>query len=591
MRQTTETTNVSMNEVFRFHWSYARQFPRLIVVSAVSAPLAIIAERYISPLIIAALLTAIQTSTVTLESTLWMIIAYAGLQIAAQLIGFSLNLHALWGLQVHGGQKIYHDAYTKLSDHSLKFYSDNFAGSLVSKVGRLYGAFCSFWAMMIFNILFISVSIVATLIGLAFIAWQFSLAILALIILFIYVSYRSTQFMKPIQARRSKAYTDFSARLSDVVSNMLTVKIDSQERREAKRLARATDTILSREFDSRSGIVKTRSATVSIVILIRSLALVASVLAVQFGIADAGMVYLCLTYTMNLLLELTNVSDTLRSWYSIVGDSEEMIAIMHQPLDVVDTSKKRLQAVHGDIEFRNVSFQHADSDAPLFSTFNLSIPAGQRVGIVGVSGSGKTTLTKLLLRTSDIDSGRIVIDSHDITTVTQASLRARIAYVPQEPLLFHRTIRENIAYAKPAATNAEITRAAKQAGAYDFITHLSEGFDTVVGERGVKLSGGQRQRIAIARAILKDAPILVLDEATSALDSESEKLIQRSLETLMKGRTSVVVAHRLSTIAKLDRIIVMSNGAIIEDGTHDALLKKGGQYAKLWSHQSGDFIE
>ena len=175
--------------------------------------------------------------------------------------------------------------------------------------------------------------------------------------------------------------------------------------------------------------------------------------------------------------------------------------------------------------------------------------------------------------------------------VTQASLRSEIAYVPQEPLLFHRSVRENIAYAKPDASDADIEAAAKKAGAYDFILQLKDGFDTLVGERGVKLSGGQRQRIAIARAILKDAPILVLDEATSALDSESEKLIQKSLETLMKGRTSIVIAHRLSTIAKLDRVIVMDDGKIIEDGTHDALLKKGGQYAKLWSHQSGDFIE
>ena len=210
---------------------------------------------------------------------------------------------------------------------------------------------------------------------------------------------------------------------------------------------------------------------------------------------------------------------------------------------------------------------------------------------MGSSVSGKTTLTKLLLRLADIDSGEILIDKQNIAEVTQESLHESIAYVPQEPLLFHRSIRENIAYTRPEASDEEIREAAKKASALEFIEGLKDGFDTLVGERGVKLSGGQRQRIAIARAILKDAPILVLDEATSALDSESEKLIQASLETLMKGRTSIVIAHRLSTIAKLDRIIVLSDGKITEDATHDKLLAMKGDYAKLWKHQSGGFIE
>ena len=198
----------------------------------------------------------------------------------------------------------------------------------------------------------------------------------------------------------------------------------------------------------------------------------------------------------------------------------------------------------------------------------------------------------MLLHFADIDSGKITIDGQDISEVTQASLRAKIAYVPQEPLLFHRSVRENIAYGRPDATDAEIEEAAKKAGAYNFIVGLKDGFDTMVGERGIKLSGGQRQRVAIARAILKDAPILVLDEATSALDSESEALIQKSLKTLMENRTSIVIAHRLSTIAKLDRIIVLKNGKIVEDGSHDELInKKRGVYAKLWARQSGGFIE
>ena len=209
---------------------------------------------------------------------------------------------------------------------------------------------------------------------------------------------------------------------------------------------------------------------------------------------------------------------------------------------------------------------------------------------MGKSGSGKTTLTRLLLRLVDIQEGKILVDGQEISKVSQVSLRRQIAYVPQEPLLFHRTISENIAYGRPEATPEEIRQAAADANALEFIERLPDGFDTITGERGVKLSGGQRQRIAIARAILTDAPILVLDEATSALDSESEQLIQAALQNLMKGRTSIVIAHRLSTVASLDRIVVLRGGEIVEDGVHSDLIAAGGEYADLWERQTGGGI-
>lgn len=259
----------------------------------------------------------------------------------------------------------------------------------------------------------------------------------------------------------------------------------------------------------------------------------------------------------------------------------------------IKLAQKPLHVTQGEIDFIDLGFSYTDGDIDtrVFNKLNLHIPAGQRIGLVGHSGSGKTTLTKLLLRLSDIQQGSVLVDRQNIAECTQQSLRQQIAYVPQEALLFHRSIKENIAYGRPLATDEEIIEAAKKANAYDFIEQLPHGMNTMVGERGIKLSGGQRQRIAIARAILADAPILVLDEATSALDSESEALVQDALATLMEGRTAIVVAHRLSTVAALDRIVVLMGGELIEEGTHTELIQAGGEYAHLWDRQTGAFLD
>jgi ATP-binding cassette subfamily B protein len=242
------------------------------------------------------------------------------------------------------------------------------------------------------------------------------------------------------------------------------------------------------------------------------------------------------------------------------------------------------------IELRGVVFRHSGRTDPLFSGFDLRIEPGQKVGLVGPSGGGKSTLTRLLLRFADVGEGTIEIGGQDIARVRQADLRRQIAYVPQDPLMFHRSLRDNIAFGRLDATEEEIEAAARAAHAADFIDALPEGYGTLVGERGIKLSGGQRQRLAIARAVLRDAPILVLDEATSSLDSESEALIQDALLRVMAERTAVVIAHRLSTVRALDRLVVLVEGGIVEDGTHDELLAHGGVYAHLWSRQSGGFL-
>jgi ATP-binding cassette, subfamily B, bacterial len=310
------------------------------------------------------------------------------------------------------------------------------------------------------------------------------------------------------------------------------------------------------------------------------------------GAISLGLAVFAVSYFQRLSSSLLEIAPLVQSYQGALMDAAPISEILMSHQDVVDVpGAKKLITKKGAIAIDNMRYRYEKAEAPVFDDLSLTITDGQSVGLVGRSGGGKTTLTQLILRTADIESGSITIDGHDIKQITQHSLRRAISYVPQNAELFHRTIRENIAYGKPRATKHEIIAAAKQAHIWEFIEQLPEGLETKVGERGVKLSGGQRQRIAIARAILKNAPILIFDEATSALDSESERYIQSSLTQLMKGRTTIVIAHRLSTIQKMDRIVVLDNGAIVQDDSHEMLLQQKGLYATLWQHQSGGFIK
>jgi ATP-binding cassette subfamily B protein len=303
------------------------------------------------------------------------------------------------------------------------------------------------------------------------------------------------------------------------------------------------------------------------------------------------MVVLLQAYMGNLFDILWNLGRSLTKAMKAITDMKEVVDIFDLPIDITDPKRPEHLRMHeGHIVFNKLSFSYKGGNAVL-KDFNLDIAPGERIGLVGHSGAGKSTITKLLLRFVDAVEGNIMIDGQDIKNITQNDLRSVISYVPQESILFHRTIGENISYGRPDATQAEIVDVAKKAFAHDFIAKLPNGYDTLVGERGIKLSGGERQRVAIARAMLKNSPVLVLDEATSSLDSVSEAYIQEAFTELMKNKTTIVVAHRLSTISKMDRIVVLEDGNIIEMGTHQELLRKNGVYADLWNHQSGGFLK
>lgn len=303
-----------------------------------------------------------------------------------------------------------------------------------------------------------------------------------------------------------------------------------------------------------------------------------------------GDIVLVFNTTWNIIMMLWWASIELPNLFKEIGVCRQALQLIQTPITLVDAlDAKKLKIMQGKIQYQKVHFQYGNT-TPLFSNKSVVIQPGQKVGLVGYSGSGKTTFVNLILRLFDLQSGQILIDGQDISTVTQESLRQSIALIPQDPSLFHRTLLENIRYGRPEASDEEIGVAAEKAHAHEFIMHLSEGYHTLVGERGVKLSGGQRQRIAIARAILKDAPILILDEATSALDSVTEALIQESLANLMEGRTTIVVAHRLSTLLNMDRLLIFDQGKIVEEGTHESLISKKGLYQTLWNAQVGGFL-
>ncbi len=311
----------------------------------------------------------------------------------------------------------------------------------------------------------------------------------------------------------------------------------------------------------------------------------------QRGLVTIGDFVLIQSYLLVLFNRLVSMNRELRRFYDSFADAIEMVEILEEPHEIRNApDAKPLKITDCEINFKNINF-YFDETRPVLKDFNLAVNGGEKLALVGPSGAGKTTVTKLLLRLYNITKGSIEIDSQNIAAVTQESLRDAIAFVPQEPILFHRTLMENIRYGKHDASDEEVFAAAKKAHCHEFISALPEGYQTFVGERGVKLSGGERQRVAIARAILKGAPILLLDEATSSLDSESEALIQDALQNLMEGKTVIVIAHRLSTIMKMDRIIVIENGRVVAEGTHYELLKQRGLYQKLWSIQAGGFID
>ena len=574
----------------RYYWREMTRLWRFTVPAVLGPALGNIGILYLAPLLVARLVSRISSNAhLSLGSAIPYVLGFAGILLLAEVF-WRIGMNYLNRLDAHGIEHLYVVGLDALFAKDAAFFHDNFAGSLTKRVLSFASRFEQTGDTLVFEIM-------GNFVPLAFgsvVLWRYDPWLVIVLLGMIAVT---TLAVAPIIRRRQAlvdqreaAIARVAGHVADSLTNMDTVRAFAAESREAaehrSRVAQARRLTL-RSWDYHNLRVDTIIAPMSA--LTNGVGLLLAVTLATRG-AGVAAVVIVFSYFANATRIMFEFGRIYRNLESAMTEAAQFTALLRAPATVLDpVAPEPLSSRPAEIRFERVTFGYTSGE-PLFDGLDLVVPAGTRIGLVGRSGGGKSTLTRLLLRMTDVDGGRILIRGQDLRDLRQADLRSQIAYVPQDPAMFHRSLRDNIAFARPGATDAEIRRAAEAAHVADFVNGLPDGYDTMVGERGVKLSGGQRQRVALARAILRDAPILLLDEATSALDSESEILVQEALWQLMQGRTALVVAHRLSTVAGMDRLVVLDRGRIIEQGTHHELLAAEGAYAKLWQHQSGGFL-
>lgn len=582
-------TKFALNQYMGEVWKLRRwSIPTLLSVSVGT-----VFTTYAPPLVIAAALKRFDSQSPTLEELMPYLLFFGGLWLVGEMF-WRLSFMLMQRFLVRALYNLYTFALKELGKKDLGFFHDNFAGSLTKKTISFGRSFENFFDTIMFKVVINALP----LLFVSVVLWRYSpwlvVVLLGSIVVVFFIMMPLIKKRKRLVDLREAASNSMAGHIADVIGNMDAVQAFAHQEYEQKQHEHNVQDYMNKalhSWDFHTMRVDLKISPMYVLINVAGLAL-AVLLGGRNGTTMAA-IFITFNYYAQVTAVLWEFNRTYRNFESSIAEAAQFTELLLTPTLVHDPKHpQNFEVSRGAVSFRNVDFNYPNTkNRPLFSNFNLDIAPGEKIALVGHSGGGKTTVTKLLLRFVDVVNGELLIDGQNIAHTKLAAVRSSIAYVPQEPAMFHRSIRDNIRYGKLDATDKEVIAAAKKANAHEFIDLLPEGYDTMVGERGVKLSGGQRQRIAIARAIIKDAPILVLDEATSALDSESEKLIQAALWELMKGRTTIVIAHRLSTIQKMDRILVLEKGVITEQGTHTALLQKRGTYAKLWAHQSGGFIE
>jgi ATP-binding cassette subfamily B protein len=573
----------------RFYLAYVKQHKVLFTVSLIAIPAASLIINTAVPYFFSQAIGQLASSQAEQVYSTLKVAAVTG---AAGVLFNFVGFQALTRQEANVGAKIRLAAFRQLMGKDSRFFVNQKIGAMTGKYIDFFRGYVVIQDLLIIRTLGFCLSLIAGLTILGSKSLLLAGLLLALLIMLVAEVKWSLKKREPWRETRKKYRSELFGKIADSLSNNVIVKSFGNEQVEISDAAKSNDTFRQAFIKDIGFLAAEGTLRIAILITVQVATVSTSAYLVGQGDIDIATAIFGITYLQLIGSQIFSIGELLNGYEQALLDASPMSEMLTTKNVINDKpSAKTLHKFKPTITLKSIYYRYDDGINDVLKDISLQIPAGQKVGLVGQSGSGKTTLSHLILRFSDVTSGAIKIDDIDVRDISQQSLRRSVAYVPQESSLFHRSLRQNIAYGKPDATDQEIIAAAKQANAWEFIAQLPEGLDTIVGERGVKLSGGQRQRIAIARAILKDSPILVLDEATSALDSESEKLIQVALEKLMHNRTSIVIAHRLSTIAKLDRIIVLDKGVVAEDGSHKELLRKNGIYAKLWKHQSGGFLD
>lgn len=478
----------------------------------------------------------------------------------------------------------------QVKQHSNEYFASHFAGSIANKISDLPRSS----EIMISTFLFSFMSILMGFFIACFMMWQashlFTLILLAWFCLHMGITLSTANYCNRLSKQHSEAVSTLSGKIVDTLSNILTVHLFARNAYEQEYFQQFQNDEIKQSRIAAWAVERVKMAQGVLGILMIFAMVYTLIKGWIQGWVTLGDFAMITMLSFNMLGLIWFMSFQVTNFFREIGTAKAALDLIAIPPDIVDApGAKPLVVTKGEIRLENISFAYAKQNV-VFKNESVTIPGGQKVGLVGFSGAGKTTFVNLILRFYSLDRGRILIDGQDIAQTTQDSLREQIAMIPQDPTLFHRSLLENIRYGRLGATDEEVLTAAKHANCNEFIEAMTEGYETLVGERGIKLSGGQRQRIAIARAILKNAPILIMDEATSSLDSITETYIHESLKYLMQGRTTVVIAHRLSTLSAMNRILVFDNGKVIEEGTSQELLAQKGHYAKLWNMQANGFL-
>ncbi|MBI1364227.1 MAG: ATP-binding cassette domain-containing protein [Proteobacteria bacterium] len=574
----------------RRHWrafAVTWLFGILSAVTAMSVPYAIKGIMDAAASMPAGTVTGLEGMLAHFATPLWIFVGISAANIACKRLEGIFFMYARPPMRAHMRDELF--AY--MQQHAHGYFLGNFAGSLAHKINEVATKVGDIIMVFSFDLMPMMIRLGMALFFLSHVDGTLTLMLFGWSVVYVVASYILSTYTRRDVEAYARARSTLTGKIVDAVTNMANIRAFSRANYERDYLAR----YLNQEVHTAQRVyiimeyIRILQEAASLVLMV---ALVVMALQLwQAGTIGAGDFAMVMTLGMLLSESVKGLSTRFLEIAEQVGTANEGIDLLTRPHAVTDApGAKELAVTKGEIVFSDVTFCYRDG-TPVFKNLNLTIPAGQKVGLVGPSGAGKSTFVNLLLRLYDLDGGAIEIDGQDIAGVTQESLRESISTIPQDPMLFHRSLKENIRYGRVDATDDEVEEVARQTFCDEFIRLIPEGYDALVGERGIKLSGGQRQRIAIARAMLKSAPVLVLDEATSALDSESEKYIQNAMAQAMAGRTVLVIAHRLSTIANMDRILVFEDGDVIEDGTHEELLRKPrGLYARLWNMQAGGFL-